>query len=120
MCCTTHDERDRDDNAHNVAYLMAASDRTRCQCTYGNPCRRFADREDLLCEWCRGRNHENACVELAQKGYAGFASIMDDPIRFRAGRGISQAMYEDLRRNPPKFQTEWRGKRFTVEWKDEG
>lgn len=75
----THRDRDDWDTANGVAYLMATSDNTRCRCDYqGEACRRFADAEDLLCEWCRAHKgkdaHLKACYELEssyRRGQAG-------------------------------------------------
>jgi hypothetical protein len=46
---------------------MAESEQWRCRCQFGNPCGRKATAEDLLCDWCRGRNHEQACNEQVQR-----------------------------------------------------
>jgi hypothetical protein len=66
MCCTTHDERDRLDRADgiNVDALLTRDERFRCQCKFGHPCHRAMTAEDLVCDWCRGTNHETACKQM--------------------------------------------------------
>ena len=95
MCCMTHDDRDRHDTQHGVAFLMAANDRVRCRCTFNGDgteasnsrCRRFADAEDLLCEWCRQHKgfeaHVKACYEIGGDGAPpmSFRAMIDEPFR---------------------------------------
>jgi hypothetical protein len=64
MCCLTHDERDRDDDMRGVEYTRADSRHLQCQCKFGNSCAREQSQSDLLCDWCRGRDHQEACGEL--------------------------------------------------------
>ncbi len=67
MCCETHDLRDFlarfDGRGEALAELLAPSDGYRCRCTElgrwgGQRCERKADREDLLCPWCRSTDHQ--------------------------------------------------------------
>lgn len=67
MCCWTHKERDSNDDMHFVEYTRADSEHFRCVCGYGQRCDRQQDGPDLLCEWCRGRNHDRECVEIDQR-----------------------------------------------------
>lgn len=71
MCCLTHSERDHDDDISGVKYSRADSEHLRCRCRFGNPCNREQSGPDLLCDWCRGRNHQEACAEINNRRYAG-------------------------------------------------
>jgi hypothetical protein len=66
MCCETHDLRDFLTRAHGgddaLAELLAPADNRRCRCTElgkwaGEQCRRLANGEDVLCDWCRVTDH---------------------------------------------------------------
>lgn len=61
MCCYTHQIRDEDEKPPLA--LMAQDRRFRCQCKYGQSCDRAMTAEDLLCDWCRGSNHDKVCHE---------------------------------------------------------
>jgi hypothetical protein len=68
MCCWTHEERDRLERAAGIDLIMAESEETRCQCSFGTWCRRRMTQEDLLCDWCRGTDHGRACMEMGFRG----------------------------------------------------
>jgi len=67
MCCWTHDERDKYDDTLGVEYARADSQHLRCICKYGNSCAREQSGPDLLCDWCRSRNHERECEEIGHR-----------------------------------------------------
>jgi hypothetical protein len=76
VCCTTHDDRDQLDanNGIDVQALLAPDEAHRCQCAYGNLCRRAMTQEDLRCDWCRplgDDGHNRKCGEMkSQYGLA--------------------------------------------------
>jgi hypothetical protein len=96
----THEARDYFDTLNEVAFLMAADDRFRCRCDFNggnesNPsarCRRFADREDLLCEWCREHKgyeaHVKQCYEIGED--AGAPILSREYVRLELERRAAQ------------------------------
>ena len=64
MCCWTHKARDEVDKSQNIAFTLAESEDVRCQCKFGVPCRRRVTEEDLPCDWCRVRDHQQACDDI--------------------------------------------------------
>lgn len=62
MCCMTHSARDITEKP--PVSLMAETEEFRCQCKYGTPCKRRMTQEDFLCDWCRGRDHNKACLGM--------------------------------------------------------
>jgi hypothetical protein len=70
MCCWTHKERDEADKRNGVVFTLAESKEVRCQCKFGVTCQRRMTEEDLLCDWCRGRNHSEACNELSTEPHS--------------------------------------------------
>lgn len=66
MCCWTHEERDRQDGENDVPFTLAENEDFRCRCPHGARCQRRMTEEDWLCDWCRGRNHETECDNLAR------------------------------------------------------
>lgn len=79
MCCNTHLDRDESDTADGITFVLAESDDVRCMCKIGIPCMRRMTEEDLLCDWCRNRNHTKACGEQQERwrerveGYRGMS-----------------------------------------------
>jgi hypothetical protein len=66
VSCWVHPERDRQDEKAGVAYTVAEDENVRCQCDWGAWCQRRMTEEDLLCDWCRGRDHSAAAQDLAR------------------------------------------------------
>jgi hypothetical protein len=69
MCCTTHDVMDRLDRERrgiDVAALTVKDTDFRCRCPFGSVCLRQATAEDLLCDRCRGLDHQRWCDENPQ------------------------------------------------------
>lgn len=64
MCCFTHRDRDRQAQAANILFVLADDEDTRCKCQFGEPCYRRMTQEDMMCDWCRGRDHYMACDEI--------------------------------------------------------
>jgi hypothetical protein len=84
MCCTTHDERDRQDVRNGKTFTYAENEQFRCQCDFGNKCRRRATQEDRRCDWCRGTNHETACGELGVM----YGPAPDESFRYRGSTRV--------------------------------
>lgn len=63
MCCVTHEVRDVLEREAGTAIAYAEREEFRCQCPFGQQCRRRATDEDFRCDWCRGTNHERWCYE---------------------------------------------------------
>jgi hypothetical protein len=103
MCCDTHDLRDAialyeasasasDAGSAAAALeahqaLLAESEGFRCRCPHGVPCKRKADAEDLLCEWCRGTDHAlwYAARAPGRPAPPGAYAYMDEAARFSSG-----------------------------------
>jgi|SRR5215471_7510123 len=73
VCCLTHEARDRLDLNAGLKVPYSTDARLRCQCGYGEPCKREMTQEDFLCDWCRGTDHMKWCYDnpAAAGGYDG-------------------------------------------------
>lgn len=100
MCCQTHYERDARDRENGVAIDLASGEEFRCRCTFGNSCKRRATQEDILCDWCRGRDHYNACQELSAEDGMSVADY-----RAMLAKKLSPGTIQQMGLGEPPWQT---------------